>query len=153
VKQLSIVKICDRLLFVAVFVRACVFAAPCSTFLSIFLPGKSWSLILLNNIFCLVANCVLEAWLKNMQRIFRLVVVDGILHTQFICHACMSVSERAVVYLFHPLSPARCIWRNKFIKNYFISWVSLTNHDWSLRHWCGYLKCMSYILQYFVIQN
>jgi len=57
--------------------------------------------------------------MKNMQRILRLVDVDGILHTQFICHACMSVSERAVVYLFHLLSPARCIWRNKIFKNLF----------------------------------
>jgi hypothetical protein len=112
VKQLIIVKICYRMFFVAVFVRACVFAVPCALILSKFLPGKSWSLILLNNIFCHVANCVIEAWVKNMQRIFRLVVVDGILHTQFICHACMSVSEIAVEYLFHSLSPARCIWRN-----------------------------------------
>lgn len=106
-KQLSIVKICDRVLFVAMFVRACVFAVPC-VLMSKFHPWKSWSLILFN-ISCHVAKCVIEAFIKNTQRIFRLVDVDGNLHTQFICHACMSVSEIAVVCLFRPLSPARFI--------------------------------------------
>jgi hypothetical protein len=41
VKQLSFVKVCDRALFVAVFVLACVFAVPCALILSIFLPGRS----------------------------------------------------------------------------------------------------------------
>jgi hypothetical protein len=49
---------------------------------------------------------VIEEWMKNVQRILRLVDVDGVLHTQFICHACMSVSERAVVYLFYLLRGA-----------------------------------------------
>jgi len=31
---------------------------------------------------------VIEAWMINKQRIFRLVVSDAILHTQFICHVC-----------------------------------------------------------------
>jgi hypothetical protein len=60
--------------------------------------------------------------MNNLQTTFRLVVVDEIVRTHFIWRACVSVSEKAIVYPFHPLSPAKCIGRNKF-KITFLSQV------------------------------